>query len=113
MVFLRIHAIRNLAHDGGTAEARVSSVPVHAGRKKISRLSKPSVQAGIEERLQAQWRPHHEQGSVLHESAMKMISSAMQFDSKGSLLLPFGLENFLATAFSLVSKHLVSSNFRF
>ena len=33
-------------------------------QREISLLSKRSVRAGIEERLQAQWRPHQDEGSM-------------------------------------------------
>ena len=38
-----------------------SSIPAHVERIS-SWLSRPSIRAGIEEGLQAQWRPHHDKG---------------------------------------------------
>ena len=51
--------IRNLHHDEGATEVGVSfSVPDHAERK-----SADSVCTLEQKRLQAQWRPHHDEGS--------------------------------------------------
>ena len=73
MHFRDLNTIGNLRHDEVPTEVGVSSaISAHAERKSAN--TKPSVQAWIEERLLAQLRLHHDEGSILRPLRLKILN---------------------------------------